>query len=89
MENQEAYQRVKGRLESKYGFYRHLAIYVVVCMLLLTINLSASADYLWVIWPLIGWGFAVFLHTLRVFVFPGGSIITEEMIEEEMKKEFS
>jgi len=86
VENQEAYQRAKRRVESKYGFYRHMVIYAAVSILLIIINFSTSADYLWVMWPLIGWGFAVFLHALRVFVFPGGSIITEEMIEEEMRK---
>jgi len=45
MENQEAYQRAKKRAEAKLGFYLHLAVYIVVNILLIIINLSTSAQY--------------------------------------------
>jgi len=87
MENQEAYQRAKQRVASKMGFYRHLTVYIAVCILLIIINFSTSTQYLWVKWPIMGWGIAVLLHGLRVFGSPGGSAITEEMIAKEMEKE--
>lgn len=87
MNNQEAYQRAKKRVEAKAGFYRHLTIYIAVSVLLMLINFSTSSEYLWFIWPLMGWGLAVLLHALRVFGFAGGSAITEQMIEKEMEKE--
>ena len=65
MENQEAYQRAKKRAEAKLGFYLHLAVYIVVNILLIIINLSTSAQYLWFKWPLIGWGIGVFFHALQ------------------------
>ena len=87
MNNQEAYQRAKKRVKAKVRFYRHLTIYIAVCVLLMLINFSTSTEYLWFIWPLMGWGIAVLLHALRVFGFAGGFTITEQMIEKEMEEE--
>ena len=89
MENQEAYKKAKKRVEAKIGFYIHLGVYVGVTILLITINLITSSQYLWFKWPLIGWGSGVFFHALGVFVFSRGSAIAEQMIEKEMKKEAS
>jgi uncharacterized oligopeptide transporter (OPT) family protein len=87
MENPEAYQTAKKRVDAKLGFYIHLAAYVVINILLIIINLSTSPQYLWFKWPLIGWGVGIFFHALGVFVFSGGSVLKEWMIEKEMKKE--
>jgi hypothetical protein len=87
MENQEAYQKAKERVEAKLRFYIHLAVYVGVNILLVIINLLSSPQYLWFKWPLIGWGIGVFFHALGVFVFSGGGAIKERMIEKEMKRE--
>ena len=87
MSNQEAYERAKKRVEAKAKFYRHLIIYIAVCILLIIINLSVSPDYFWFRWPLMGWGLAVLLHTLKVFVFSGEIGVTEQMIEKEMEQE--
>lgn len=91
MENQEAYERAKERVEAKLGFYIHLAVYVGVNILLIIINLISSPQYLWFKWPLIGWGVAVFFHGMSVFVFTGERFkaAKERMIKEEMKKESS
>lgn len=40
MENQEAYEKAKKRVEAKIGFYIRLAVYVGVNVLLMIINLS-------------------------------------------------
>jgi hypothetical protein len=89
MDNQEAYQRAKRRVEAKIGFYIHLAVYILVNVLLIVINLSTSTQYLWFKWPLIGWGIGVIFHALGVFVLSSGSIIKEHLIEKEMKKQAS
>lgn len=85
MASQKAYERAAERAESKLRFYIHLATYLVVCTVLVVINLSASLDYFWVIWPILGWGTAVLLHALRVFVFYGRSPVTERMIQKELR----
>ena len=87
MNNQEVYERAKKRVEAKVGFYRHLTVYIAVCVLLIIINFSTSTEYLWFIWPLMGWGLAVVLHALSVFAFSGELGVTERMIEKEMERE--
>jgi hypothetical protein len=89
MENQEAYEKAKKTVEAKIGFYTHLAVYVGVNILLIIINLSASPEYLWFKWPLLGWGIGLFFHGMSIFVFSGRRLreAKERMIEEEMKRE--
>lgn len=87
MEDQEAYQRAKRRVEASIGFYIHLAIYVGVNVLLIIINLLTSTQYLWFKWPLMGWSIGVFFHALGVFGSTRGSAIKEQMIRKEMEKE--
>ena len=86
MENQETYLRAKKRVEAKIAFYLHLAVYIVVNLLLIIINLATSTGYLWFKWPLLGWGIAIGFHALMTFVFSGGSAIKEKMIEKEMEQ---
>ncbi len=88
MNNQEAYELAKERLEAKYGFYVHLSVYSAVNLLLIIINLSTSSEVFWFIYPLMGWGIGLFFHALGVFLNVGkGILITEEMIEKEMNKD--
>ena len=87
MENQQAYQKAKKKVETRFGFYIHLAVYIGVNILLVIINVSTSPKFLWFKWPLIGWGIGVFFHAMGVFVFSGGSALKKRMIEKEMKKE--
>jgi len=86
MENQEAHQRAKKKVKTKSEFFIHLSVYIAVNILLIIINLSTSAQYLWFKWPLIGWGIGVLFHALGVFVFSRKPAISEKMIEKEMKK---
>ena len=68
MSEQEArYQNAKRRVETLKGFYVHLTVYVLVNLLLFTINVLTSPESLWFFWPLLGWGIALALHALRVF----------------------
>ena len=86
MENSEAFQSAKKRVEAKMGFYTHLSVYVVVILFLAIINLVTSAGTIWFHWPMFGWGIAVVIHAAFVFVFPGRFTVTEKMIEKEMNK---
>lgn len=67
MGDQEAYARAKSRVEARIGFFIHLAVYVAVNALLITINLNTDPQYLWFKWPLIGWGVGVIFHAVGVF----------------------
>jgi hypothetical protein len=86
MEKDEAYRRARRTVDAKIGFYIHLAVYVAVNIVLVTINLAHSPQYLWFLWPLFGWGIGVFFHALGVFVFHSGSGIKERMVEREAEK---
>lgn len=86
MTNQEAYQQAKERIQLKLGFKIHLAVYIGVTLLLLIINLSTSSDYLWVKWPIFGWGIGILFHGLNAYVFTGSTRITDEMIRKEMER---
>ncbi len=89
MENQEAYEKAKKRVEAKMGFYIHLAVYVGVNLLLIVINVATSRQYLWFKWPLLGWGIGLFFHGMSIFVFSGRKFkgIKENMIQEEIKRQ--
>ena len=86
MQNQDAYEHAKRRVEAKLGFYIHLAVYVAVNILLVVLNLVFSPGYLWFLWPLGGWGIGLAFHALAVYVFPSGGIVKERMIQREMDK---
>jgi hypothetical protein len=45
VENQEAYQKAKKRVEAKIGFYIHLAVYAAVNILLKPVPLVQVATY--------------------------------------------
>ncbi len=49
------------------SFYTHATVYVCVMVLLLIINLWTSPDYLWVIWPALGWGIGVAINGFNTF----------------------
>ncbi len=59
----------RKRARAKYDFYKHLAVYFAIMVMLLIINLTTSPGYLWSIWPMFGWGIAIVIHALRVYVF--------------------
>ncbi|MFZ5509331.1 MAG: 2TM domain-containing protein [Pseudomonadota bacterium] len=66
--------RLRKQVQRLAGFYRHLAVYLLVNGGLLLINLMRSPGEYWVVWPLAGWGMAVAIHGLSVFFggrFPG------------------
>ncbi|NQZ05588.1 MAG: 2TM domain-containing protein, partial [Algicola sp.] len=43
-------------------FYAHIFVAIVCIPLLFVINLMTSAHYLWAVWPLGGWGFALLIN---------------------------
>ncbi len=81
-----AYNQAKARVEAKLGFYRHAIIYVLVNLLLLVINLSESPQYLWVKWPVMGWGIGLLAHGLSIFTPRWLRGQKERMIEREMER---
>ena len=78
------------RAGAKLAFYKHLAAYLGVNALLLVINLATSAEYLWFLWPLLGWGVAIAAHAARTYWLcnrpaPGPSL-RQNLEEQELQK---
>ena len=73
----------RARASAKLEFYKHLLTYVVVIGGLAAINLWTYGDYLWFLWPAIGWGVGLLMHAINVFVF--SDKILQRMTEREMR----
>ena len=79
--------KAKERVTELRDFYRHLGVYVIVNLGLFFINMTVSPEVLWFIWPLMGWGIAIVVHAVRVFVERPGSSWEEKKIAELMQEE--
>lgn len=49
------------------GFFIHAAVFAIVNLLLIAINLKKSPGYLWVKWVLLDWGVGLATHAWIVF----------------------
>ncbi len=78
---QRAHKIAKERVEFKI----HLLSYLLVNSFLLILNLILTPEYLWFVWPLMGWGIGLIIHGVNAH-FSQGSSLKERMIEKEMKK---
>ena len=58
----------KNNLQFKLSFWIHLATYLFVMAILLSVNVASDAENLWVTWPAIGWGIGVLAHGFSVFI---------------------
>lgn len=72
------------RADAKLAFRSHLMAFVVVNAGLIAINLVTSPDYLWFVWPLMGWGVGLVAHGMATFVWTGDS--REQMIQKELDR---
>ncbi len=80
--------RAQLRARAKYGFYKHLAVFFVINLMLFLINIITGPGYFWSIWPLMGWGVAIAIHALRVFVFDTREAeIVDRLAERERRRD--
>ena len=86
MDEQARYQEAKKRVEDIKGFYYHLVTFFLVNAVLVVINLLTSPEYLWFIWPIIGWGVGLVCHAISVFSNLWGKSWEERKIKEIMEK---
>ncbi len=63
MDEEQALQRI----EDLKGFYAHLAAYVAGNIFLVAVNLITSSEFLWFVFPLLGWGIGLVIHAAQVF----------------------
>jgi hypothetical protein len=87
MDEQTRYQEAKQRVEEMKGFYIHLVSYLLVNAALAVTNLLTSPEYLWFIWPLMGWGVGLIIHGISTFGGLWGKSWEERKIREIMEKD--
>ncbi|MDF2373706.1 MAG: 2TM domain-containing protein [Rhizobiaceae bacterium] len=87
MTDQTPYQRARKRALTKFGFYKHFAIYFGVITLLIVINLITSPQYHWYIWPMVGWGVAIAIHAAKAFLPSSEETLIERLTEKEIEKD--
>jgi len=64
----EELEKEKKFLQFKMSSIIHLASYLLVMAILLSINLASSPDRLWIAWPAAGWGIGVLAHIGSVYL---------------------
>tara|TARA_R110002049_G_scaffold195912_1_gene365057 strand:- start:105 stop:398 length:294 start_codon:yes stop_codon:yes gene_type:complete len=85
MPETDEYAKARERAKAKYGFFVHAGVYAAVMVLLVIINLVTSPREIWFVWPLIGWGFAVALHGVRVFLLADKNVVIDKLTERELR----
>jgi hypothetical protein len=80
----ERMEKARKRAKEKMDFFRHLATYVIVMVVLVIINNVTSPGYQWWLWPLLGWGIAIVSHFLKVFV--TGNRLEKKLVDREIEK---
>ena len=63
----ERYYQAQKRVKEIREFYEHLTVYLLCNPIVIVVNLMTSPGYLWFIWCVAGWGFAIVMHGLKVF----------------------
>lgn len=74
----------RKRVKSQLGWYKHLAVYLIVNAFL--ISMSIWQDRNWAIFPLFGWGLGLVLHGASVWFAGAGSHLRESMVARERLK---
>ena len=86
MTQTDEYARARARAEAKYRFFVHAGVFAAVMVLLVVINMLTSPHVAWFVWPLIGWGFAVVLHGVRVFLLADRNVVIDALTEYELRQ---
>jgi len=63
----EEYKKAQKKVAQIKGFYSHLIFFICANLVMLFINLKYSPEYLWFLWPFLGWGVSVFIHAILTF----------------------
>jgi hypothetical protein len=62
----EKLARARRQVAAIKGFYIHFAVYVLVLLGLVVVNVATGSPW-WVQWVFLGWGIGVAAHALTVF----------------------
>ncbi len=88
----EAYQEAVKRVEAKLAFYKHLALFLIINLLLWVFairTLPASATVFYPMWVTLFWGLGLLWHWRAVFVYTSFRVSQhrrQRMIERELRR---
>ncbi len=84
---EEIHQKAQKRVDDKKSFYSHLAVYLVFNIAFIVIwAVTSPGGYPWFIWPICGWGVALVLHAMFVFIFHKDSDWDKNSVAREVTK---
>ena len=84
MKDQELIDIAKKRVKDRKDFYAHFLVFACVMLVIIVINLMVTPGFLWFLFALLGWGFAVVMHYFSAFGFMGKNSDWEQ---KELQKE--
>ncbi|HEX9979280.1 MAG TPA: histidine kinase [Flavobacterium sp.] len=61
------YYKMQRKVEDIKGFYSNLYSYILINIGLAVLNLATYPQFLWFLFPVIGWGIGVIVHWMSVF----------------------
>jgi hypothetical protein len=74
----------RRRAGAKLGWFIHAAVYACVNALLVTISLASGKP--WAVFPLMGWGLGLAIHSALVWLGSPGSALHERLLQNERQR---
>jgi hypothetical protein len=74
------------RAAAKLGLIRHTVIYAIVIGGLAILNIATSPHTLWFVFPAVGWGIALVIHTVSVLAIAPRSRLYDRLLERERRR---
>jgi len=84
MKERVTYEEAKVQVRKLGEFYRHLIVYFVINLGLISVNIITGQW--WFVYPLLGWGIGIIAHGLSVCTQNWGKTWSERKIREYMEK---
>ena len=79
---EEIERLARKRAGAKLGWYLHAAVYLIVNLTLIALNVVLEQRR-WAVFPALGWGLGLALHCVSVWVLGAGGGLRERMVERE------
>jgi len=82
----EIEHKARKRVRAKLLFMWHLVVFVMANLAMFAINHAYSPETQWFVWPLAGWGTALFFHAIATFGMGG---VSDSMLDAEVDRELA
>ncbi len=82
---EEKLKKAREIVKAKLSFIKHFVIYFIVVVVVAVLNNAVGNRHQWWLWVAFGWGIAVVIHFLSVFLFQS-SQLENKMVKNELKK---